>query len=212
MAKTAHPPGYVELIQRLAALIVEWCGAFHGLPDLQWHEPDGTAFIGPLHGDALKYLAKSPDAMTLLTWLDEQTGRKATLIQATIALQSLGHLRGGREIETTKRSSGMERIEALAFQTGTETRLPSAICPHCGEGLDAVSGLTDHTPSVGDLSVCCYCCCVLQFGEGLVLGALTEAALDAMAAEYPETIVTVREMQAILRASKMKRPARGASS
>jgi hypothetical protein len=91
-----HPPGYVELIQRLAVLIEQWCCDFHGLPDLQWHEPEGTAFIGPLHGDALKYLAKSPDAMALLMWLDEQTDRKATLIQATIALQSLGHLRGGR--------------------------------------------------------------------------------------------------------------------
>jgi hypothetical protein len=205
-----HPPGYVELIQRLAELIEQWCGDFHGLPDLQWHEPDGTAFIGPLHGDALKYLAKSPDAMALLMWLDEQTDRKATLIQATIALQSLGHLRGGRpEPETTTRSAGMQHIEAMAYQTGTETRLPPAVCPHCGKGLDAVSGVGGETPSVGDLSVCCYCFGVIQFGEGLVLGALSEDAIDAMGAEYPESIATVREMRDIIRASKMKRPKRG---
>jgi hypothetical protein len=94
-AKTGEvPPGYVELVKRMARLIPEWIAAEPVPPDLRWHDSrdDETLIVGPLTGDALKWLAASPDAVRLCQWLDAQTGREASLLQARIALELAGQL------------------------------------------------------------------------------------------------------------------------
>ena len=200
------PPGYVALVERLAALVVQWCEAQPTLPDLRWLDPGTTMFIGGLQGEPVKYLADSPDAFRLIEWLDEQTDRKGTLFQVTIALRELGHLPGGTPPDVVgKSSSGMRHFETFAHAKGTDTRHESKPCPHCGKGLDASSGEKDQVPRVGDLSVCCYCGGIMRFGEGLSLAALSEEDLDALAdGEHAEEVATVREMRDLFRASKMR--------
>ena len=38
-------------------------------------------------------------------------------------------------------------------------------CPKCGEKLDGFTGVTDpeSMPHAGDVSICAYCSCVLEF-------------------------------------------------
>ena len=72
------PPGYVALVERMCGLIGEWYQAQPARPDLRWLDWGDTLFAGVLQGDALKYLADSPDAFRLLEWLGEQTGQKFT--------------------------------------------------------------------------------------------------------------------------------------
>jgi hypothetical protein len=201
------PPGYIEQIQQLVKLIVRWCGEQPGLPDLRWHDPGEMVYVGPLKGEPLKFLANSPDAFRLLEWLDAQTGCKVTILQATIALAELGHLpqpaaaehvRGiDQQVKST--SAAMRKLEAFAFNTGTDTRVPVSPCPHCGKGLDGATGAREPHP--GDLGMCVSCYGFLQYGEGLVLQAITEeqiAALDADAASQ------ICEMRDVMRSSTMK--------
>jgi len=86
----AFPPGYLRCCEQMAQAIPEWiankCKARY--PDLQWHEWGTTVFAGGL--DSGKYLAASPDAMELLAYLDELTGKQGTLLQAKVVLESLG--------------------------------------------------------------------------------------------------------------------------
>lgn len=205
-AKTGKlPAGYVALVERLAALIVQWCEEQPTLPDLRWIDPGDTVFIGALQGPAVKYLADSPDACRLVAWLDKQTNHEGTLLQLTVALRGLGHLPGGTPPAVVQRSQAMRNMEDFASATGTTTRHhEQRPCPHCGKNLDAASGGKGHAPSVGDLSVCVYCCGAMRFGEALSLLPLTDADLDALLAEGHEEIVTLREMQALYRASRMK--------
>jgi hypothetical protein len=198
------PPAYVELVKTLIQLIQRWCGEQPGLPDLRWLDPGDTMFVGSLGSPAVKFLADSPDAFRLLAWLDEQTGREATVFQATVALRMLGHLPGGPGVGAIKESAGMRNLEAFAHETGTDTRHAAIACPHCGKGLDGASGLEGHVPRPGDLGLCVYCLGVHEFGEG-TFRALSEADLDALAVDNPDSIAAVREMQALMRASKLKK-------
>lgn len=84
------PPGYIRCCERMSKLIPQWieqqCQT--RALDLQWHRWGKTCFAAGL--DSAKWLAASPDAMELLAWLDEQTDRKATLLQAKVVLEQLG--------------------------------------------------------------------------------------------------------------------------
>lgn len=198
------PPGYIDLVKRLIVLIEQWCGEQPGLPDLQWHDPGDTAFIGALRGDALKWLAKTPDAIRLLEWLDVQTDHKATLIQATVALRHLGHLPGMPPEDVVRKSAGMQAVEDFAFKRGTDTRLPASPCPHCGKGLDGHSGEKGHAPKVGDVSICVYCFGFNQYGEGLVLERLTEAELDTLPAENRAQLLEMRDLLRVAKTGGLK--------
>ena len=176
------------------------------LPDLKWLDPGDTVFIGSLESKALDLLVDSPDARRLCEWLDVQTDRKATILQMTMALRMLGHLPGGPEPEQVGAgSAGLQHFEAFAFQTGTDTRhAEKRLCPHCGQGLDADSGLSGHIPSAGDLSVCVYCCGFMTFGESLELLPLGEADLEALEqAGHGDVVATLREMRDLFRASRL---------
>jgi hypothetical protein len=204
------PPGYVALVQRLAELIVDWCGEQPGLPDLRWLDPGKTLFVGALRGKALDFLVDSPDARRLCEWLDEKTNREATVFQMTMALRMLGHLPGGPDLEEPEpvraSSEGWQIAEAYGRSTGTTTRLPtSERCPHCGDVLDAATGKQGHTPRVGDVGICVSCAGFIEYGEGFKIIGRSDADLDALGAS---TARTLREMRDLLRASKMK-PKRG---
>lgn len=51
------------------------------------------------------------------------------------------------------------------------TRHVLSLCPRCGKELDASSHPQDSQPSPGDISVCAYCCAVLEYDSGLKLVA-----------------------------------------
>lgn len=88
------PPGYVQLVESMTVLIKAWIEAEPTLPDLRWHERGTVIYAGDLTGPGLQYLANSPDAYRLCRWIDERTGKQATLFQMDCALRILGHLPG----------------------------------------------------------------------------------------------------------------------
>lgn len=94
IASREFPPGYVQLVERLAMLVTYWVEHEPTLPDLRWHDRGTVIYAGDLTGPGLKFLANSPDAYRLCHWVDERTDRKATLFQMDCALRSLGHLPG----------------------------------------------------------------------------------------------------------------------
>jgi hypothetical protein len=180
------PPGYVALIQRLMTLIVQWCEEQATLPDLRWLDSGNTAFIGPLQGTAVKYIADSPDAFRLVAWLDEQTHHEGTLFQLDVALRQLGHL--------PSRADSAEIVS-----TRHDGQRP---CPHCGANLDGTTGTT--SPSPGDFSICSYCCGFMRFGDDLVLVPISEADLEALIADgCGEEVATLRKLRDRFRAARM---------
>lgn len=214
--KEGPPPGYTALVHRMVELTEKWLATEPGLPDLKWHEPDGVAFIAPLQGKALDYLAASPDARRLCEWLDLQTGCEATLRQMTIVCQwrgwlsdTTGTLERHRKAATSHTSRGVEILEAFARQTGTTTDTPESPCPHCGVVMQAASGITGHVPSPGDFAVCVRCGGINCFDEAL--GLLPFDALDSLDEARRDHLL---EMQALIRTGRMadamhakKRPA-----
>jgi hypothetical protein len=200
------PAGYRAVIEQMIQLIPQWCGEQPGLPDLRWHDnDDGVLVIAALQGDALKYLAKTPDAIRLLQWLDEKTDHKATLLQARVALQMLGHLPGGPELEVKHQSAAMRAISALANNTTTDTRIGVSPCPTCGKGLDAASSAKGHTPRPGDASVCIYCSTALVFAEDLTLRAMTDDELEALPTEVRNQIQETGDLFRAARTGALKK-------
>jgi len=91
------PPGYIACCDRLMQLVPQWIEAksqerYLDLRWQRWTMPDGkrVVYAGALGGETAQFLADSPDALELLNWLDEQTGKKATLLQAKVVLERLG--------------------------------------------------------------------------------------------------------------------------
>jgi hypothetical protein len=206
-ARTGNmPTGYVALVERLAALIVQWCEEQSTLPDLRWLDPGDTVFIGALQGEPVRYLADSPDAFRLVAWLDEQTNHEGTLLQLTVALRGLGHLPGGTAPDVVRRSQAMRHIEEFATGTGTSTRHDRPRpCPHCRKNLDGASGPKGSSPGPGDFSICVYCCGVMRFDDDLQLVPVSESDLDALAADgCASEVATLRQMRDMYRASRMK--------
>ncbi len=194
------PPGYVALIERFRQLIQDWCGAEPGLPDLRWHDPGTVRYVGPLRGEAVRYLADSPDAFRLVEWLDVETGRQGTLAQLTMALQLLGHLPGGPERETVHTSEAFKAIERFADQSGTTTLIAPSPCGHCGRQNELVTGQSGDAPGPGAFSLCALCGGINQFDDGLRLRRVDEAQLEALPPEHRSQLL---EMQALLRAARM---------
>ncbi len=198
--KTEPPAGYVELIKTLMRLIVQWCGEQPGLPDLRWLDPGTTRFIGPLQGEAVRYLADSPDAFRLVEWLDVQTDRKGSLVQLTIALRMLGHLPGGPEPESVLESKAFTELESFAYAKGETTQIVASPCGHCGCLLENASSAAGDSPDPGCFSVCVRCGGINQFDENLRLARVDEAALEALP---PEARSHLLEMGDLLRAARM---------
>lgn len=87
------------------------------------------------------------------------------------------------------------------------TRLPDRYCPACAHLNDAVTEVREQgapsspgDPSPGDLSLCIYCCAMLQFNEDLKFVILTpQAYLDLpddarlLLAQARKTLIELRE-------------------
>lgn len=91
------PPGYIACCDRLMELIPQWIAAKsqERYLDLRWERWTTRSglkicYAAALGGETASILAASPDAIELLNWLDEQTGKKATLLQAKTVLEHLG--------------------------------------------------------------------------------------------------------------------------
>ncbi len=54
---------------------------------------------------------------------------------------------------------------------------PAPLCPKCDSKLDGYTALTEGTPRDGDLTICCYCSCVLEFTFNLTLIEAREETL-----------------------------------
>lgn len=178
---TTFSPGYEQQIEQLVALIPQWIALQDDPPALQWHRPGDTAFIGPLHGKALDYLAASPDARRLLEWLDDKTGGVCTLLQASAALGLLG-------------------------KQSPDHRLPPSPCGHCGKVNDAATavGGDDNRPEPGDVALCAYCYRVNRYTPEMGLEAVADADLDAWIGTGNAR--RVREMQATARSAVLRKP------
>lgn len=206
-AKTGKlPPGYYELIERMARLAADWVNSQPTTPELRWHASDDktivTGSLGEPHVQA--YLANSPDAFRLLAWLDEQTGREASLYQATWALRRCralpmpdGSYYG---VETRFESAAMKNLRAIADDTKSH-RVAGTACGHCGKVLDHVSRAEGGLPKPGDLSVCFKCFGINQFSEALENVAVTPEAFEALPVELKAQL---EEMVALLRMSRSK--------
>lgn len=83
-------PAYVAVVEKLAMVARQWLAA-HPDAQLEWIDQGATFVTGNLDNrHVLGYLAKSPEAFELLAYMDEKTGRVASLMQARFALQHLG--------------------------------------------------------------------------------------------------------------------------
>jgi hypothetical protein len=82
-------------------------------------------------------------------------------------------------------------------------RLASAPrCPACAGLLDGASGPRGGAPSVGDLSVCIYCSCLLCFeraADGVALRRLTDAEFTELPQDMQAKLSTVAGAAAIVR-------------
>lgn len=92
MTKMATRPEYERDAKRVALAIKQWIAkeSETRLVDLRFHDWGTTAYIGPLCGKCLDYLAASPDARAMLEWVDRETGHQATLLMACAVLELLG--------------------------------------------------------------------------------------------------------------------------
>lgn len=69
--------------------------------------------------------------------------------------------------------------------------VPDSNCPECGNHLDAVTAVSeDASPKPGDLSICAYCGCMLQFDKDLLVEPISEEALK----EAPKELWEAQEM------------------
>lgn len=213
------PQAYYDEIERAAELIVQW-HAEQIDPDLRWLKPDADkTFISATLGDGMTYLADSPDAFSLLRWLDEKTGRRLSLNQAMWALRRCrampmrdGSFLGAetlRESDARKALRGaLEQITAAERSAETD-RVPSHPCPHCGAKLDGATSGDGAKPEPGDVTVCIYCGGINCFTDGLGVERMTDDAL----AELPEdTRQMLGEMQATIRSLAAARLAGGKKS
>lgn len=84
------------------------------------------------------------------------------------------------------------------------TRLPPALCPHCGAFADAAthalggSGPDDPAPRPGDFSICITCATILRFGPDLHPRIPAAIELDIAEAEIPGTRATLERMAALV--------------
>lgn len=86
------PPGYYDDIKRAASFIRLWMRE-HPTAELRWLEWDaGRVFLAAALRDGAQYLADSPDAHALLSWLDRETGEILSLNMAGWALRLIGQI------------------------------------------------------------------------------------------------------------------------
>ena len=194
MTESQMPPGYVALVQRLCELIGEWYQAQPKPPELRWLDWGDTVFAGTLEPEASRYLADSPDAFRLLEWLDEKTGREATLFQARVALQHVGLVPGGPNRREVLIESLPKALEAYAFGTGTTTRMPPQACPRCGKMLDANDGEAGHEPKPGALTVCASCAALSVFSDEMRLLPVTPEEFEALPTETQDEIGSIQAL------------------
>lgn len=204
------PPRYYDDIEKAAKLIAEWVHAQPMPPDLRWIEQkdDGVFIAAALDDVGASYLADSPDAFALLAWLDEKTGRRLSLNQATWAhrrCRALPMPDGSYVGVTTSRESDAYktflRMADRVAKSVESDRCASSPCGHCGKRLDAASSADGHKPNEGDLSVCVYCCGVNTFDAQHRLVKLTQEQFDALP---PEVAAQLGEMQALMRSTIAK--------
>lgn len=141
------PPGYVPLIDRMRVLIEQWIGEQYGLPDLKFHDWGETLFAGALVPENMKYIAASADGEKLLLWLDEQTGRQGSLLQAYVALGLSGLLPSG------------EKQTAPGFVDKATEEVAASACPHCDTRFDRMKQVGQHGEgeAARTFSVCFAC-------------------------------------------------------
>ncbi len=196
--KHEFPPGYIQLVERLAKLIPEWCRAQPKTPELRFHDRGRILYAGSLgNPDAVKFLANSPDAFRLCAWLDEQTGRQATVFQVDCVLRELGAF---AKHESKVTSPAMATLTAFAENSGTTTRHAASPCGWCGVLLDTSSGRPGHVPEPRHFSVCIKCCGLNRYGDGLLLERFSDDQLEGL---DPESRAQLEQTRDLMRAARL---------
>lgn len=195
------PPAYYAEIEKAAELIFEWHSQQVD-PDLRWiPQRDDGVFISGALPDCIGMIADSPDAVRLLQWLDEKTGRRLSLNQAIWALRRVralpmpdGSYYG---VETIVEGRGMKMLERFADGTGTDTRVKPSPCGHCGEMLDGASAGPGVVPGPGDMTICMKCCGFNRFDDEMLLAKVTDEDIDEL--DDAGARSQLRDAQALLR-------------
>lgn len=190
------PPGYIACVEKIARLIPEWLRAQPTTPVLRFVDWGDTCFAGPLRGEALRFLADSPDAFRLLEWLDEQTGGEATLLQAKVVLDRMR-----ADPKEVKTSAAFQHLEAFAKAKFEPFDAKPCPCPWCGVRLDAASPASaDAKLEPGCFSVCVRCGGINRYGEDLTLEKVEPEQLAELPADFRHQL---EEMGDLMRAARM---------
>jgi len=179
------PQRYFDDISEAAQRISDWVQQQPTRPELRWVEQknDGVLLTGNLDV-AAHYLADSPDAFRLLEWLDEATGRKLSLYQATWALRMCraipmpdGSYYG---VEEKTPSAGLRMLHGLVNHGEKGAELVHH-CPHCGKLNDHATGEdADVKPQPGSYTICFSCTGVGRFDEQMQLVKVTDDDIAAL--------------------------------
>ncbi len=198
--KHEFPPGYIQLVERLAKLIREWCRAQPTTPELRFHDRGKILYAGSLgNPDAVKFLANSPDAFRLCAWLDEQTGRQATVFQVDCVLREMGAFDPPGEVKAT--GAGMATLTAFAKRTSTDTVHAPSPCGWCGTVLNTSAGREGHVPEPGHFCVCVRCAGLHRYGPGLVLERFNDEDLETLDPDSRSELESTRDL---LRAARLQ--------
>lgn len=89
----ARHPKYVAQVKALAEAARRWM-LLHPTAELLWQDVGRTLVSGDLYQKEVQgMLARSPSAFELLSYMDERTGKVASLMQAQLALVVIGVLK-----------------------------------------------------------------------------------------------------------------------
>lgn len=90
LKKMILEPGYLRCVEELRAVMVRWRES-HPLAVLVWKAKRGEFLSGSLGSAFVRaQLGGSPDALELLAYADVETGGRYTVLQARLALATLG--------------------------------------------------------------------------------------------------------------------------
>ena len=76
-----------------------------------------------------------------------------------------------------------------------DKRLKNNVCPSCNHILNASTdpkGHEDSLPVKGDISICLYCCALVQYQDDLSLKEINEIELMALGIDFYNEVMQVK--------------------
>lgn len=76
-----------------------------------------------------------------------------------------------------------------------DKRIKNNVCPSCNHKLDATTdptGEEDSLPLTGDVSICLYCCAIVQYQDDLSLKEINEIELIMLGIDLYTYVMKVK--------------------